>query len=66
MCIGYYSSSATMLLWSSTCPSTIKGITRYHRKWYGMEMDGNRNGEMNGEIETKWKKWKSNVNWFTG
>jgi len=43
-----------------------KVITRYHRKWYGMEMDGNRNGEMDGEIETKWKKWKSSVNWFTG
>ena len=58
-----YGSSATMLLWSSTCPSTKKVIARYHRKWYGMEI---RNGEMDGEIETKWKKQKSSVNWFTG
>ena len=57
---------ATMLLWSSTCPSTKKVITWYHPKWCGMEMDGKRGGEMDGEIETKWKKWKSSVNWFTG
>jgi len=31
-----------------------------------MEMDGKRGGEMDGEIETKWMKWKSSVNWFTG
>ena len=58
---------ATMLLWSSACPSTKKKkvITWYHPKWRGMEIDGKRGGEMDGEIETKWMKWKSSVNWFT-
>jgi len=66
--------SATMPLWSSTCPSTKKVIIWYHLKWCGMEMDGERGGEMDGErggemdgeIKTKWMKWKSSVNWFTG
>jgi len=31
-----------------------------------MEMDGKRGEEMDSEIETKWMKWKSSVNWFTG
>ena len=44
------------------CPSTKKVITWYHPKWYGMEMDGNRGEEMDGETETKLMKWKSNVN----
>ena len=36
---------ATMLLWSSTCPSTNKVTTWYHPKWCGMEIDGKREVE---------------------
>ena len=37
--IGYYGSSVTMLLWSSTCPSTKKNTIGSGMEWKWMETE---------------------------